>query len=75
MEFSDITESSTIYPGEYLLHMPTRQIVICGAFKKQQKMINALGHGRMFEDRMGNFKKLKLNKEERNQRRCSSCKG
>jgi hypothetical protein len=74
MEFIPINEDSKIYPGEYLLHSPSRQIVICGAYKKSEKIIKVLGNGSIFEDRIGNFKKLRMNKEEMKRRRCSSCK-
>ena len=45
MEFTPINKESKIYPGEYLLHSPSRQIVICGAFKKNENLIKVLGNG------------------------------
>ena len=48
MEFTPINKESKIYPGEYLLHSPSRQIVICGAFKKNENLIKVLGNGRVF---------------------------
>ena len=65
MEFLDIPHDAKVYPGEYLLHEPTRQIVMCGAFKKAQGSVKFLAGGRMHEDKLENFKKLKLNREER----------
>ena len=39
MEFEIIDEGMTVHPGEYILHKPTSQIVLCGAFKKEEGKI------------------------------------
>ena len=62
MEFLDIAEEMKIYPGEYLLHKPTSEIVMCGAYKKSEGLIRFLARGRLKEDKLENFQKLKLTK-------------
>jgi len=77
MEFFDIHADSKAYPGEYLLHIPSKKIVVCGAFKPEEGKIKALSHGRLFEDAITNFQKIKLTREERKSRtvrRCGGCK-
>lgn len=79
MEFLDIAEEMKIYPGEYLLHKPTSEIVMCGAYKKSEGLIRFLARGRLKEDKLENFQKLKLTKEEQKRRLrrrgCGGCKG
>ena len=36
MKFDDINNDSKVHPGEYLLHEPTMEIVLCGAFNWEQ---------------------------------------
>ena len=78
MEFQLIEESSKIFPGEYLLHKPTSQIVMCGAYKKRHGIIKALVNGKLMEDKVENFRKILLNKEERTsgikRKGCGGCK-
>ena len=78
MEFLDIQEESIIYPGEYLLHTPSSQIVICGAFKKTEGKIRFLARGCLQEDNVANFQKLKVTPQERQSRHkkrsCGGCK-
>jgi hypothetical protein len=78
MEFLDIHEDSKVYPGEYLLHTPTSQIVMCGAFKKVEGVVKFLVQGRLQDDKVENFQKLKLTKQERRSRQprrsCGGCK-
>ena len=78
MEFEIIDEDATVYPGEYILHKPSNQIVLCGAFKKSEGKIKAMAGGRLMEDVIENFQKIKLSKEERKERRarrsCGGCK-
>ena len=57
MTFKEIEENSKVFPGEYLLHRPSRQIVVCGAFKKSEGKIKALINGRLLEDEIQNFQK------------------
>jgi hypothetical protein len=79
MKFKEIKEDSQVSPGEYLLHIPTNQIVMCGAFKRQEGLIKALASGRLLEDQIKNFQKIYLNKEERGTKKptrsCGGCKG
>ena len=78
MKFKEIEEDSKVFPGEYLLHTPSRQIVLCGAFKKQEGKIKALINGRLLEDEIRNFQKIYLNKDEKHsgniRRGCGGCK-
>jgi len=79
MEFQPIKENAKIFPGEYLLHKPTQQIVMCGAFKKRHGTIKALANGKLMEDKIENFHKIFLSKEEQQQKKprrsCAGCKG
>ncbi len=77
MKFIDITDDLITTPGEYILHEPTGQIVMCGSFSRQRNQIRAMGIGRMIEDTIENFKKIELTVEERHAhvRRCKGCGG
>ena len=78
MEFEIIDEGATVYPGEYILHKPSNQIVLCGAFKKGEGKIKVMANGRLMEDNIENFQKIKLSEKERKERRtrsgCGGCK-
>jgi hypothetical protein len=78
MEFEIIDEDATVYPGEYILHKPSNQIVLCGAFKKSEGKIKVMANGRLIEDNIENFQKIKLSaterKERRSRKRCGGCK-
>ena len=77
MEFQEITTESKVYPGEYLLHEPSQQIVLCGAYVKREGIIRVLRQGRLMEDKIENFRKIQLNKTERKEnavKRCGGCK-
>ena len=75
MEFQKIKEETKVHPGEYLLHKPTNNIVLCGAFKREQGTIRYLAGTRLSEDKIENFRKIKLNKTEQQEHRVSRCKG
>ena len=77
MKFSKINEESTVSAGEYLWHEPTRQMVLCGSYKKEIGKIRALsmGEGGMMEDDVSNFKKVSLSQKEIKHRQVSRCKG
>jgi radical SAM protein with 4Fe4S-binding SPASM domain len=75
MEFEEINEDSKVYPGEYLLHEPSREIVLCGAYIKNEGKIKAMRQGRLMEDKIENFKKIQMSHAERKERRSSRCKG
>ena len=78
MEFLDIAEETKVYPGEYLLHKPTSEIVMCGAYTKAEGVVRFLARGKLEEDKLENFQKLKLTKAEQKKRRvgrgCGGCK-
>ena len=78
MEFEIIDEGAIVRPGEYILHKPSNQIVLCGAFKKTEGKIRVMANGRLMEDNIENFQKIKLSEEERKERRsrrsCGGCK-
>ena len=74
MQFFDITEEMKTSPGEYIYHEPTKQIVLCGSFNRDIDIIKAMAHGKLFSDKIGNFKKIRINKEERHQRKIPRCK-
>ena len=42
MDFVNIDDNSKVYPGEYLLHVPSKQVVVCGAFIKSENKITSL---------------------------------
>jgi hypothetical protein len=75
MEFQKIKEETKVYPGEYLLHKPTNNVVVCGAFKRQEGIIRCMAGLRLFEDKIENFRKIKLNQKEQKERTVSRCKG
>jgi len=77
MKFVEITDDLIAAPGEYILHEPTGQIVMCGSFNRHRNQIRAMGIGRMIEDKIENFKKIELTVEERHAhvRRCKGCGG
>jgi hypothetical protein len=75
MKFREIEDTDKVYPGEYLLHKPSNQIVICGAFMKSENKIKALSNGRLMIDDIATFNKIVLNKNERKTRRATRCKG
>ena len=79
MEFREIKEDSTVYPGEYLLHEPSQEIVLCGAYVKSEGKIKALRQGRLMEDKIENFRKIWTSKKEMKENKifdkCGGCKG
>ena len=76
MKFQDIKEDSAVVPGEYLLHKPSQQIVLCGAFRQQEGVIRALASGRLLEDKIENFRKILVppRGHQRSRRSCGGCK-
>ena len=79
MNFTEIDDSSKVFPGEYLLYSPTQSVVLCGAFNREQDFIRAYGNGKYIEDKIVNFKKIELERKEQKQlrknKRCGGCKG
>tara|TARA_R110000824_G_scaffold137783_3_gene302461 strand:+ start:1260 stop:1502 length:243 start_codon:yes stop_codon:yes gene_type:complete len=78
MEFYDITEEDKVSPGEYILHKPTQAVVLCGIFSREADEIKALNNGKLIEDIIKNFQKIKIPKKEiyrmRAERGCGGCK-
>ena len=75
MKFDEINENSKVHPGEYLLHEPTMEIVLCGAFNWEQDMIRCLSRGKLMEDKVSHFKKIRLTAKEHEARKHTKCKG
>ena len=75
MEFQEISEGLKVHPGEYILHQPSQQIVLCGAFNRREGFIKAMAQGRLMEDRIENFRKIKLSVQEQKDKVISPCKG
>ena len=75
MDFIDINDNSKVYPGEYLLHIPSKQVVVCGAFIKSENKIKALKNGQLITEDIKNFQKINLSQKERRDRKYRSCGG
>ena len=75
MKFYEITEEMRAVPGEYLYHEPSKQMVMCGSFSRQRDQIRVLSNGKLFTDKIDNFKKVTVTKKERVQRRSRRCGG
>ena len=77
MEFIDITEGKEPFAGEYIYHVPTRGIVLCGGYDPEKDSVQVYGGGKVFRDRLTNFKKIKTPTALRvlPTRSCGGCKG
>jgi len=75
MKFDTIKKESKVYPGEYLLHIPTNEIVLCGAFNYGENFIRCLTNNGVITDKVNNFKKINLSGSERKKRHMRRCKG
>ena len=76
MKFIEITEELKASPGEYIYHEPTRQVGLCGSFNRTQNQVKVLAQGRLFTDKIENFKKIQLDsigKKPPRMRRCKGC--
>tara|TARA_Y100000310_G_scaffold194897_1_gene194910 strand:- start:658 stop:900 length:243 start_codon:yes stop_codon:yes gene_type:complete len=78
MEFYEIDKDDKVSPGEYVLHEPTQVVVLCGVFSRDKDEIKALSNGKLIEDSINNFKKIKLPQNQKYQRKyksgCGGCK-
>jgi len=78
MKFVEIADTAKVFPGEYILHVPSNQVVLCGAFSRDTNNIRVMAHGKMFSDKIDNFKKINMSRKEKSTskktRRCGSCK-
>jgi len=75
MTFVEITANTNAAPGEYLYHIPTRQIVMCGAFSRSKGEIRALANGKLLTDVIANFQKIEVSRSSPPVRTFSKCKG
>jgi hypothetical protein len=75
MEFMAINQESKVYPGEYLLHVPSKTIVVCGAFMRSENKIKALKNGQLITEHIKNFQKIKMSPKEKRERKYRSCGG
>ncbi len=77
MRFEEINEESKVYPGEYLLHSPTNQIVLVGAFNFRDNFVRCLNNGKLMTDSVKNFKKIYMSSKEHQKYRtkCKGCSG
>jgi hypothetical protein len=78
MEFYEIDKEDKVSPGEYVLYEPTQEVVLCGVFSRDRDEIKALSSGRLIEDCINNFKKIRVPGNKKYQRKytasCGSCK-
>ena len=74
MKFTDIEKDAKVFPGEYILHTPTQQVVLCGSFNRSKNSIRVLARGKVFEDRIHNFKKIIKEPKDKTRRSCGGCK-
>lgn len=75
MEFYKITDELKAFPGEYIFHVPTKQIVLCGSFNREKNIIRALTAGRLFADKIQNFQKITIKQHETKKYKTAGCKG
>ena len=75
MTFNEIKKESKVFPGEYLLHTPSNQIVLVGAFNYEQDFIRCLNNGKLMTDTVKNFKKIQMSNKEikKSRTRCKGC--
>jgi len=75
MDLYEIHKNDKTTPGEYIYHEPTRQIVLCAFFDGVNERIRVMSSGKMFFDKIENFKKIRLSTREKTANRVKSCKG
>tara|TARA_R100000234_G_C4913648_1_gene141015 strand:- start:39 stop:281 length:243 start_codon:yes stop_codon:yes gene_type:complete len=78
VDYIDIKNGDKVFPGEYLFHKPSKDIVVCGSYDPQNDVLKALYRGRLIKDGIKNFQKIKLSSQEKRQktikRKCGGCK-
>jgi hypothetical protein len=78
VEFYNIAGSDRVAEGEYIYHVPSNTIVLCGFFSRNLNKITALSNGRLLDDEIDNFQKIKMPQKEayrtRAVARCGGCK-
>ena len=75
MEFTEIDDNNSVFPGEYIYHEPSSAIVLAGAFNRDEGFIRVLKNGRYLEDKISNFKKIKLSEKEKRDKHVKKCGG
>jgi hypothetical protein len=75
MKFAEINGETKVFPGEYILHVPTNEVVLCGSFNREANTIRVLASGKMFTDSIGNFRKINITAKQRKEMKKTSCKG
>ena len=79
MEFYEISSTDRVSEGEYVFHIPSETVVLCGEFSRTANNIIALSNGKLLEDTIDNFKKISMPKKAayrtKAHRRCGGCKG
>tara|TARA_R100000808_G_C2149131_1_gene157484 strand:+ start:1341 stop:1574 length:234 start_codon:yes stop_codon:yes gene_type:complete len=74
MELIDISENLKVSAGEYIYHRPTKQVVVCGGFSRDNDLITALARGSILRDKISNFQKINMTGKEMRAHRTSGCK-
>lgn len=75
MKFTEIKKDMKVFPGEYILHKPTQQVVLCGSFNRGTNKIRVLARGKVFEDSIQNFQKIIKEPKDRTRRsKCGGCR-
>ena len=62
MELIEITEKQKTLPGEYIYHIPSREVVLCGSFNREKNQIRVLARGRLFVDKIDNKSWVNMSK-------------
>jgi len=75
MNLYEITDELKVFPGEYVFHVPTNQIVLCGSFMREKKSMRVLASGKMFTDNIDNFRKIQLSRAENKKIKPKGCGG
>ena len=68
MKFTEIEKNMKVSPGEYILHVPSKQIVLCVSFSWTNGNIKVLSQGKMFVDKIENFKKINVTAKDRKEK-------
>ena len=75
MEFVEIQHLGQVFPGEYLYHQPTQEMVLCGRLDFDKKTIKARRNNGMFVAPMAEFRKINLSPADVRAQKATRCKG
>ena len=75
MKFVKIEYLGQVFPGEYLYHQPSQQMVLCGRLNFDENTIKVKGKDGMVTGPMSDFLKISLTQEEIKQKNATRCKG